>query len=88
MDYAGNNGSSKFFRRQILTLPVSEIVELSSKMDKEVRAIKKDLLKICWFMRGMSYSEAMHLSAEEREIVGEIIEDNLETTKKTQLPFF
>jgi hypothetical protein len=30
----------------------------------------------------------MHLGNEEREIVGEIIKENLETTKKTQLPFF
>ena len=36
----------------------------------------------------MSFAEAMNLSFEERQIVGEIIKDNLETTKKTQLPFF
>ena len=36
----------------------------------------------------MSYSEAMNLSFEERSIVGEIIKDNLETTKKSGLPFF
>lgn len=57
-------------------------------MDKEVRAIKKDALKLCWYMRGLSYSEAMSLSWEEREIIGEIVKENLETTKKTGLPFF
>ncbi len=57
-------------------------------MDKEVRAIKKDALKLCWYMRGLSYSEAMNLSWEEREIIGEIVKENLETTKKTGLPFF
>ncbi len=36
----------------------------------------------------MSYTEVMHLSHEEREIAGEIIKENLETTKKTGLPFF
>jgi len=36
----------------------------------------------------MSFAEAMNLSFEERQIVGEIVKDNLETTKKTQLPFF
>ena len=36
----------------------------------------------------MSFAESMNLSFEERQIVGEIIKDNLETTKKTQLPFF
>ena len=39
-------------------------------------------------MRGMSYAEAMNLSFEERSIVGEIIKENLETTKKTNLTFF
>jgi hypothetical protein len=39
-------------------------------------------------MRGMGFSEAMNLSFEERQIVGEIIKENLETTKKTGLPFF
>jgi len=39
-------------------------------------------------MRGLSYSEGMNLSFEEREIINEIIKENLETTKKTQMPFF
>jgi hypothetical protein len=57
-------------------------------MDKEAREIKKDVLKMCWYMRGLSYSEGMNLSYEDRQIVGEIIKENLETTKKTGLPFF
>ncbi len=57
-------------------------------MDKEARAIKKDIFKMCWYMRGLSYSEGMNLSFEEREIVSEIIKENLETTKKTGLNFF
>ncbi len=69
-----------------MTLP--EILRLTEKMDKEAKAIKKDVLKMCWYMRGLSYSEAMHLSWEERELVGEIIKENLDTTKKTGLPFF
>jgi hypothetical protein len=39
-------------------------------------------------MRGMSYNEALMLSYDERKIVGEIIKENLETTKKSGLPFF
>ena len=57
-------------------------------MDKEAKAIKKDVLKMCWYMRGLSFSEGMNLSWDEREIVGEIIKENLETTKKSGLPFF
>lgn len=69
-------------------MPLPEILQLSKKMDKEARDIKKEVLKMCWYMRGLSYSEGMNLSFEEREIVGEIIKENLETTKKTGLPFF
>jgi hypothetical protein len=65
-----------------------EILQEAKRLDKEARDIKKDVLRMCWYMRGLSYSEAMNLSWEEREIVGEIIKDNLETTKKTGLPFF
>lgn len=57
-------------------------------MDKDARGIKKEVLKMCWYMRGLSFSEGMNLSYEEREIVSEIIKENLETTKKTQMPFF
>jgi len=57
-------------------------------MDKEARAIKKEVLKLCWYMRCLSYSEGMNLSYEERDLVGEIIKENLETTKKTGLNFF
>ncbi len=39
-------------------------------------------------MRGLSYAEGMNLTWEERDIIGEIIKENLETTKKTGLPFF
>jgi len=39
-------------------------------------------------MRGLSYSEGINLSNDEREIVAEIIKENLETAKKTGLPFF
>jgi hypothetical protein len=65
-----------------------EILEESNRLDKEARGIKKEALQICWYMRGLSYAEAMHLSYEEREIINEIIKENLETTKKTGMPFF
>jgi hypothetical protein len=37
---------------------------------------------------GISYSEAMHLSYEDRELISDMVKDNMETTKKTGLPFF
>jgi hypothetical protein len=42
-----------------------------------------------WFMRGgLTYDQAMTLAVNERDLVGELIKDNLETTKKSGLPFF
>lgn len=42
-----------------------------------------------WFMRGgLTYDQALCLNIQEREIINEIIKDNLETTKKSGLPFF
>jgi hypothetical protein len=58
-------------------------------MEREAKAIKSELMKLCWYMRGgLTYTEAMNLSITERMIVSDLIKENLETTKKTQLPFF
>ena len=66
-----------------------EIVEYLNSLDKESKAIKKDLLKMCWYMRGgLTYDEAFNLSSQERDIINDIIKDNLETTKKSKMPFF
>ena len=65
---------------------ISKIVE---GYEKEVKSIKNDLLKMCWHMRGgLTYNEAVNLSSEERKNVGDIIKENMETTKKTGLPYF
>lgn len=58
-------------------------------MEKETSDIKQEALKISWYMRGgLSYNDALQLSANERSIINEIIKGNLETTKKSGLPFF
>ena len=85
---SGHYGPIKFFRRKILNLSLPEILQESEKLDKEARAIKKDCLKLCWYMRGLSYAEVMNMSYEERDLIGEIVKENLETTKKSGLPFF
>jgi hypothetical protein len=58
-------------------------------MDKETNDIRQEALKMAWYMRGgLSYDHAMQLSVQERTLINEIIKDNLETTKKSGLPFF
>jgi len=72
-----------------LTLDTDAIIALLEGYDKESKALKNEALKFCWYMRGgLTYTEAMELSKEEREIIAKIIEDNLEATKKSGLPFF
>lgn len=68
---------------------VDEILEEVTRMESEQKELKNELLKTVWYMRGgISLDEAYFLSYEEREIVGSIIKDNLETTKKSGMPFY
>lgn len=58
-------------------------------MENETKAIKEEMLRICWFMRGgITLQEAYMLDAHDREIINKIVKGNLETTKTSGLPFF
>ena len=58
-------------------------------MEQEAKQMRTEALKMCWYMRGgVTYAETMHMSSGEREIIAAIIKENLETTKKTRMPFF
>ena len=57
--------------------------------EKDSKALKEEALRICWLMRGgITYDQAMGLSNQERDIIGKISKENLEVTKKTNLPYF
>ena len=44
---------------------------------------------MAWYMRGgVSYEDVLNMSTDERNQLNKLIENNLEVTKKTQLPFF
>ena len=58
-------------------------------MDKDITGIRQEAMQMSWYMRGgVSYDQALQLSTSERTTISELIKDNLETTKKTGLPFF
>ena len=66
-----------------------EIVKIIDDFDRDTKALKKELFTLTWYMRGgISYEDAMMLSHHERELIGEIVKSNLETTEKSGLPFF
>jgi hypothetical protein len=72
-----------------LALSDSEIVKYLKDLESEIKNLKHELLKICWFMRGgVTYQESLNMDIEERKIVGQIVKDNLETTKKSGRDFF
>lgn len=72
-----------------MTASNEEIVEYLEQLDKESKAIRDELMRICWYMRGsISYEEAYYLSLEDKRIIAKIVKENMETTKESGLPFF
>ena len=72
-----------------MTLTIEEIHAEISRLDKESKAMRTELYKLAWFMRGsLTIEQAFQLDQEAREIIATLIEENLEVTKKTNLPFF
>jgi hypothetical protein len=59
------------------------------QVDNDAKNLRAEIFKLSWYMRGaVSLDEAFALTYEDREIISKIVEDNLETTKKSGLPFF
>jgi hypothetical protein len=70
-------------------LSAEEISAWVDKMDEEANSIKQQSLKMSWYMRGgASYEDVMQMSYQERKMIGDLIKENLETTKNSKLPFF
>ena len=58
-------------------------------MENEGKNFKLELFRLIWFMRGgVTASEIFELAFEDREILGDLIKQNLDTAKKTGQPFF
>ena len=72
-----------------MDLDLPEIEQIVKEMDEDSKALRKELFKMAWYMRGsLSIEEAFMLDIESRMAIAEIIQENLETTKETKLPFF
>jgi len=74
---------------RILSLSLDEILREAKDMEDEKKELKRELFKLSWYMRGgLSIDEAFQLSYEDRDIIGKIVKDNMEVTKKSGMPFF
>ena len=66
-----------------------QIAKMIDQMDKDITGIRQEAMQMSWYMRGgVNYEQALQLSKLERDIIGKIIKENMETTKKSGLPFF
>ena len=72
-----------------MALADSEIIKYLKELESDIKNLKHELLKICWFMRGgVTYQESLNMDIEERKIVAKIVKESLETTKKSGRDFF
>jgi hypothetical protein len=72
-----------------LNLGHEGVQKLLDKMENDANEIKSSALKLSWYMRGgVSYEDILNMSSYERTQINEIVKSNLETTKKSNLPFF
>jgi hypothetical protein len=72
-----------------LNLSNEKIIALLERYERESKALRHEALRISWSMRGgITYSDAMALSQLEREVISDIIKENMEITKESKMPFF
>ena len=82
-------GHVQFFRTRLLVSDSDTIGKIIDQMDKDIKNIRQEAMQMSWYMRGgISYEQALQLSSLEKDIISQIIKDNMETTKKSGLPFF
>jgi len=74
---------------KLLHLDHEGVKKLIDDMENECAAIKKNALSMSWYMRGgVTYEDVLNMSVMEREEIKRIIDNNLDVTKKSQMPFF
>ena len=74
---------------RLLAMSTEDMVAWFDQLENQSKALKEEILRMCWYMRGgITYNDAMLLSYDERKMINNIIKDNLETAKKSGLPFF
>ena len=68
---------------------MDEMKKLGDNMWKDAMNIKFTAQRLAWYMRGgISMNDILNMSSDEFNNLNKIIEDNMETTKKTKMPFF
>ena len=72
-----------------MSLQVEQVPNYIDQLEREAKAFKEEAIRLSWFMRGgVTYEDAMCMSQDERQIITKLVKENMETTKKSGLPFF
>ncbi len=83
------HGHGKFFRLRLLIANNEQIGSYIDGMDKEALQIRSESFRLSWYLRGgATYEDVMNMSVQERKLISELAKENIETTKKSNLPWF
>jgi alpha-L-arabinofuranosidase len=83
------HGHGKFFRLRLLIASNEQIGSYIDSMDKEALQIRSESFRLAWYLRGgATYEDVMNMSMQERKLISELAKENIETTKKSNLPWF
>lgn len=70
-------------------MDTEDIEKLAKGMEEEANNIIYNAQKLSWFMRGgIQFTDIMNMTRQQIDNINKIVDDNMETTKKSKLPFF
>jgi hypothetical protein len=66
----------------------NEIVNYLVRLVNEIKQFKLELYRLCWYMRGgVNINDLLYtLGSEDRDIMYDIVKDNIELTKVSRMP--
>jgi len=71
----------------LITAEPSEVAEYFEEMASDARDIKKQVIEICWYMRGsVTHDQAWQLTYEDKKLISEFIKENQEKYKGSMNP--
>lgn len=74
---------------KLLSLTFDQIEKLTTSMVEEIDRLDRNAIKMSWYMRGgITYNDIMNMTGKQVDSLNSVIEENLETTKKSKMPFF
>jgi hypothetical protein len=78
----------KFFRESLIRLDNESIVEYLVRLDTQIKKFKEELFRLSWYMRGgVSVNDLLdRYSHDDRQAMYEVVKENIELTKNSQMP--